>query len=237
MIAAFPIVTALLAVLDDDDAPVDLDDAFQRAFAFNNMGIFVDACWSAFEKGTFAVEPKTIYAFQSSICKTVADWACEASSLDDLAVRLPFAVNVIYAFLDKFGNPRLDLRKYLVMAGVRILKGDDYNIHEFTGRSVPTFGGPPTRFMSGKDPDEVPSKLIKEGLVVYSHESLDKILIEKFKVSDPEDVSFWTSSWDVDRILIMHGDDEVSMLINRADLYVIDPHWYTAKPSDDDGES
>ncbi len=42
MIPAIPIAAALLAVLDDNDAPPDFDELFQRAVAFGNPSIFWD---------------------------------------------------------------------------------------------------------------------------------------------------------------------------------------------------
>jgi hypothetical protein len=42
MISAIAIATGLLAVLDDDDAPVDFEDLFQRAVTFQNPEILLD---------------------------------------------------------------------------------------------------------------------------------------------------------------------------------------------------
>jgi hypothetical protein len=42
VIPAIPIAAALLAVLDDNDAPPDFDELFQRAVAFRNPSIFWD---------------------------------------------------------------------------------------------------------------------------------------------------------------------------------------------------
>jgi hypothetical protein len=42
MIPAIAIATGLLAVLDDDNAPTDFDDLFNRAVAFGNPKVFLD---------------------------------------------------------------------------------------------------------------------------------------------------------------------------------------------------